>query len=366
MDDSGYMRLALDLARRGEGKVSPNPLVGAVIVRDGKIIGQGWHEKYGEKHAERNAIDSLTESAEGADLYVTLEPCCHHGHQPPCTDAIIEAGIKRVVIASGDPNPLVAGKGIRILRSHGIEVVEGVLREEAERMNEIFFHYITTRTPFVALKYAMTLDGKIACHTGASRWITGEEARRHVHVLRNRYSAILTGVGTVIKDDPLLTCRIPEGRNPLRVIADTSLRTPYEAAVVKTAGTVRTVIATCVSDRNRIRPYEEAGCIVISLPEENGHVSMPALMRWLGENEVDSVLCECGGSLSWSLLESGFINKVYAYVAPKIIGGESAPAPVGGAGVDDLSSAFHLEDIAVSRFGDDLLVEGDVVRCSQE
>ena len=185
-------------------------------------------------------------------------------------------------------------------------------------------------------------------------------------MLRNRYSAILTGVGTVIKDDPLLTCRIPEGRNPLRVIADTSLRTPYEAAVVKTAGTVRTVIATCVSDRNRISPYEDAGCIVISLPEENSHVSMSALMHWLGENEVDSVLCECGGRLSWSLLDAGIVNKVYAYVAPKIIGGESAPAPVGGAGVSDLSTAFHLKDMSVSRFGDDLLVEGDVVRCSLE
>ena len=360
MDDSWYMRLALDLAKRGEGKVSPNPLVGAVIVRDGKIIGQGWHEKYGEKHAERNAIDSLTESAEGSDLYVTLEPCCHHGHQPPCTDAIIKAGIKRVVIASGDPNPLVAGKGIMILRSHGIEVVEGVLREEAERLNEIFFHYITTRTPFVALKYAMTLDGKIACHTGASRWITGEESRRHVHMLRNRYSAILTGIGTVIKDNPLLTCRIQGGRNPVRIIADTFLRTPMASNIVKTAKDVRTIIATSSSDRSLISRYENAGCIVHEFPAENGQVSIPSLMKWLGDNGIDSVLCECGGKLSWSLISGGYADKVYAYIAPKIFGGASSPTPVGGQGIPEPSAAFLLKDRIIRCLGDDLVVEGRI------
>lgn len=365
MNERNYMRLALDLAKRGEGYVSPNPLVGAVIVKNGRIIGRGWHERYGGKHAEQNAIDSLSESAEGADMYVTLEPCCHHGHQPPCTAAIIRAGIKRVIVASDDPNPQVAGKGIEILRSNGIEVVEGVMKEESVSLNEVFFHYITTRTPFVALKYAMTLDGKIACHTGESRWITGEEARKHVHTLRNRYSAILTGIGTVISDDPLLTCRLSCGRNPIRVIADTTLRTPLASAVVKTASTVKTIIATSVTDRNKINHYEDAGCIVLSLPFENGHLSIPSLIQWLGDNGVDSVLCECGGRLSWSLLESNLVNKVYAYIAPKIFGGEISPTPVEGNGVADPLSAVQLKNIAVRCFDDDFLVEGDVMRCLQ-
>ena len=224
--DMEYMQLALALARKGCGWVAPNPMVGAVIVKDGEIIGQGWHEKCGQPHAERNALASCTKSPRGATMYVTLEPCCHTGRQPPCTDAILEAGIRRVVVGSGDPNPLVAGKGIQILRAHGIEVTENVLREECQRLNEVFFHYIRTKRPFVVMKYAMTLDGKIAAYTGASKWITGEKARNHVQEQRHRYSAIMAGVGTVLADDPLLTCRINGGKNPIRIICDTNLRTP--------------------------------------------------------------------------------------------------------------------------------------------
>ena len=211
MDDKDYMKRALELAKKGEGFVSPNPMVGAVIVKDGEIIAEGWHEKYGDLHAERNALKHCTQSAEGADMYVTLEPCCHYGKQPPCVNAIIEAKIKRVIVGSGDPNPLVAGKGIQILREHGIEVVENVLKDECDKLNEIFMYYIQHKRPFVAMKYAMTMDGKIATYKGLSKWITGEKAREHVHKLRHRYKAIMAGIGTVLADDPLLTCRLEDG-----------------------------------------------------------------------------------------------------------------------------------------------------------
>lgn len=226
MNDTDYMRLALELAERGRGWTNPNPMVGAVIVKDGRVIGEGYHHRCGALHAEREAFAACRESPAGATLYVTLEPCCHHGRQPPCTEAILEAGISRVVVGSGDPNPLVAGKGLDILRAHGAEVETGVLQPECDALNAVFFHYIRTRQPYVVMKYAMTLDGKIATRTGASRWITGEKARERVHQDRRRYAAIMAGVGTVLADDPLLTCRMEGGRNPVRVICDTHLRTP--------------------------------------------------------------------------------------------------------------------------------------------
>ncbi len=226
MNDTGYMRMALELAKKGMGWTAPNPMVGAVIVKDGRIIGQGWHERWGEAHAERNALASCLEPPEGATMYVTLEPCCHHGRQPPCTDAILEAGIRRVVVGAGDPNPLVAGKGIRILQEHGVAVTEHVLEAECRKLNEVFFHFIRTKRPFVVMKYAMTMNGKIAAYTGASKWITGETAREHVQTQRHRYTGIMVGVGTVLADDPMLTCRIPDGKQPVRIVCDTSLRTP--------------------------------------------------------------------------------------------------------------------------------------------
>lgn len=239
MNHQDYMRLALELAERGAGWTNPNPLVGAVIVKDGAIIGQGYHQRYGQAHAERNALQSCTQDPRGATLYVTLEPCCHQGKQPPCTQAILDAGIAKVVVGSHDPNPLVAGKGLEILRSHGIEVETGVCQEACDALNQVFFHYIRTRRPYVVMKYAMTMDGKIATRTGASRWITGPEARAQVHRDRNRYAAILVGVGTVLTDDPLLTCRMEGGRNPLRIVCDTHLRTPLDRQLVRTASQVR-------------------------------------------------------------------------------------------------------------------------------
>ena len=268
--DKNYMALALELAERGAGWTSPNPMVGAVIVKDGAIIGQGYHARCGDLHAERAALKNCTGDPAGSTLYVTLEPCCHQGRQPPCTDAILQADIARVVVGSPDPNPLVAGKGVQILRDHGVQVEEGVLRTECDRLNRVFLKYIQTGRPYVIMKYAMTLDGKIAAYTGASQWVTGEEARAHVQTLRHRHRAIMAGVGTVIADDPRLTCRLPGGRDPIRVICDTHLRTPLTAQVVTTAGQTPTWIATCCADPERLAPYERAGCRMLVLPERDG------------------------------------------------------------------------------------------------
>ena len=366
MNDEGYMRLALTLAQKGKGRTSPNPMVGAVIVKDGRIIGQGFHEKYGEAHAERNALRSCTESCKGATMYVTLEPCCHYGKQPPCTDAIIEAGISRVVIGSSDPNPLVAGKGIDILKNNGICVTENVLADQCDHINEIFFHYITAKRPLVIMKYAMTLDGKIAAYTGLSKWITGEAARAHVHQQRNYISAIMAGIGTVISDDPLLTCRIDGGRDPARIICDTHLSLPLTSKIVSTAETVPTYIATCCSDTEKHKPYIKKGCRIIVTGEKDGHVDLNMLMDRLGEEKIDSLLLEGGGSLNWAALTNGIVDRVQAYVAPKLFGGSSAKTPVEGRGVKSPQEAIRLKNLSVTPLGEDFLIEGEVIKpCSQ-
>lgn len=362
MTDGDYMRLALELAERGRGWTSPNPMVGAVVVKDGRIIGRGWHQRCGGPHAERAALAACTEDPRGGELYVTLEPCCHHGRQPPCTDAILAAGIRRVVVGSGDPNPLVAGKGIAALRERGVEVVEHMLGEECSRLNEIFFHYIQTGRPFVILKYAMTLDGKTAAYTGASKWITGEEARRHVHGQRHRCAAILVGVGTVLADDPLLTCRLPGGKNPVRIICDSRLRTPLTAQVVATAWETPTLLATCCADPERRLAYERAGCRVVTAAGADGHVDLPQLMEQLGREGLDSVLIEGGGALGWAALDSGVVQRVQAYIAPKLLGGRDAKTPVEGRGVPDPSGAFQLGGATITRLGGDFLIEGEVIQ----
>ncbi len=366
--DEQYMRMALQLALKGRGWVSPNPVVGAVIVRDdGTVIAEGWHERYGELHAERNALKNCMEPPTGATMYVTLEPCCHHGRQPPCTDAILEAGIRRVVVGSGDPNPLVAGKGIRILREHGVEVTEGVLKDECDAVNEIFFHYIQTGTPYVVMKYAMTLDGKIAAYTGKSQWITGEEARAHVHAMRGNLFGIMAGVGTVLADDPLLTCRLPGARNPVRIICDTNLRTPMTSKIVATAAQVPTIIATASEDQEAIRGYEEKGCRILQIAKaESGSIDLKELMKKLGSEKIDSILLEGGGTLNWSALESGIVNRVMAYVSPKLFGGSSAKTPVEGQGVTAPSSAFLLENTTVTRLGEDFLIEGTLKKRNRQ
>ncbi|MCM1358404.1 MAG: bifunctional diaminohydroxyphosphoribosylaminopyrimidine deaminase/5-amino-6-(5-phosphoribosylamino)uracil reductase RibD [Prevotella sp.] len=353
-----YMRIALELAEKGMGYVSPNPMVGAVIVRDGKIIGSGWHRKYGELHAERNAFADCTEDCSGADMYVTLEPCCHHGKTPPCTDIIIEKKIRRVFIGSSDPNPKVAGKGVRILREHGIEVTEGVLKEQCDRLNEIFLHYITTGKPFVTMKYAMTMDGKIACHTGLSKWITEEPARQYVQYERLRHSAIMVGVGTVIADNPMLNCRLENGRNPVRIVCDTNLRMPPECNIVRTAKEIPTIIATCCDDMEKISQYENSGCRVMMVKKSGNHIDLNDLINKIGAEKIDSILLEGGGELNYSALKAGIVNKIQAYIAPKIFGGKTAQTAVSGLGVDTPANAFRIERTAIKRIGDDFLIEG--------
>lgn len=358
--DRQYMKMALELAQKGMGFTAPNPMVGAVIVKNGRIIGQGYHRKYGGLHAEREALAACTEEPKGASIYVTLEPCCHYGKQPPCVNAILEAGIRRVIIGSSDPNPLVAGKGIRILKDHGIEVTENILKEESDKLNEAFFYYIQNKKPYVVMKYAMTMDGKIAAYTGESKWVTGEAARIHVQKQRLKYTGIMVGVGTVLADDPMLTCRLENSRNPVRIICDSHLRTPLTSKIVRTAVTIPTIIASSSKDQQKIKNYEELGCQVLYVPEKNGHIDLNRLMELLGAAKIDSILLEGGGSLNWSALESGIVQKVQTYIAPKLFGGEEAKTPVEGKGFPDPASAVLLKNSEITRLGDDLLIESEV------
>ena len=293
-------------------------------------------------------------------MYVTLEPCCHHGKQPPCTDAILEAGISRVVVGSGDPNPLVAGKGIAILRNQGVAVTEHILEKECASLNQIFFHYIRTGKPYVAMKYAMTMDGKIAAYTGASKWITGEEARNHVQTQRLKYRGIMVGLGTVLADDPLLTCRIEGGVNPIRIVCDTRLGTPLTSQIAKTAPQVPTILATCCADPQKQAPYQAQGITVLTLPEKEGRVDLQALMAKLGEMKIDGILLEGGAQLNWAALESGIVRKVLAYLSPKILGGDTAKSPVGGTGVPLPGQAYVLTDSKITRLGEDFLIESEL------
>lgn len=366
MIDTHYMKRAIELAKQGCGHTNPNPMVGAVIVKDGEVIGEGYHARYGDLHAERAALKSCTQDPRGADLYVTLEPCCHHGKQPPCTDAIIDAGIRCVIVGSPDPNALVAGKGIEILKQHNIQVHENVLRDECDQINYVFFHYIKTKRPYVVMKYAMTMDGKIATVTGASKWVTGEAARQKVHQDRNRYMGIMAGIGTVLEDDPLLTCRLPQGNDPIRIICDTNLRIPTDSQIVRTAATYQTIIATGCSDLEKEKSLLDAGCQIMHLPKENAHIDLDALMGALGEKKIDSILLEGGGQLNWSALHTGIVNRVQTYIAPKIFGGLAAPSPVRGDGVSIPDQAFRLKPQTIERVGDDLFIESEVIPCSQE
>lgn len=374
-----YMRRAICLAKMGRPYTHPNPLVGAVIVKDGRIIGEGYHERYGELHAERNALAHCTEDPRGAVMYVTLEPCCHHGKQPPCTEAIIEAGISKVIVGSSDPNPLVAGNGVSILQDAGIKVTTDFLREECDAINAVFFHYITNGLPYITLKYAMTLDGKIASATGKSKWISCAESRRYVHELRADHMAIMAGIGTVLADDPMLNVRDAEGPDPVRVICDTELRTPLDSNVVKTAGSSaddsasegsddryrdwlpKTIIATAVSDPERLKPYQDQGvCIVTISRDERGMISMPELLKKLGEMKIDSLLVEGGASVNWSVLESGMASHAVCFIAPMILGGASAKSPVAGVGCDSPAEAFKLKNKTIREIGTDIVVEGDL------
>ena len=380
VQDEYYMRRAIALAKKGEGWCHPNPMVGAVIVKEGRIIGEGYHARRGELHAERNAIKSLKESAAGATIYVTLEPCCHYGRTPPCTEAILEQGITRVVIGSRDPNPKVAGKGAAILREAGLTVEEDFLKEECDALNPVFFHYITTKTPYVVMKYAMTMDGKIAAKTGDSKWITGEAARERVQEMRHACMGIMAGIGTVLADDPLLTCRIPGGRNPVRIICDSRLRIPLDSQIVKTADTVDTILVAAMPEfprgerigpaagnlgehalAQKIRKLTGAGIRIWNLPEETGtaagepQTNLAALIKCLGEEEIDSVLLEGGGTLNESALRAGIVHEIRAFIAPKIFGGH-AKSPVEGCGVEHPGEALLWTLSGMERIGEDLML----------
>lgn len=375
MAEEQFMKRAIELAKQGVGWTAPNPLVGAVVVKNGRVIGEGYHRKYGELHAERNALAACSEDPAGATLYVTLEPCCHYGKTPPCTEIIIEKKIAKVVIGSRDPNPKVAGKGARILREHGIEVVEDYMREACDALNPVFFHYITTKTPYVVLKFAMTLDGKIATRTGASKWITGEAARNHVHQLRGRYAGILAGIGTVLEDDPMLNCRIDGAHQPLRIILDSHLRIPMGSRLVRSAKEYPLLIVCNESTRdreegtNRIQKLEEVGAKVWTLPEKNGHPDLNVLMQRLGEEKIDSVLIEGGGTVNEAALKAHIVHHVYAYIAPKIFGGEDAKTPVEGSGIRQPQECANLRLAKITVLLNDMLLEYDVegeTECSPE
>ena len=368
MTDQNYMLQAIQLAKQGEGWTNPNPMVGAVIVKNGRIIGKGYHKKCGELHAERNAIASLTESAEGATIYVTLEPCCHYGKTPPCTEAIIEQKIKRVVIGSRDPNPKVSGKGTKMLQEAGIEVIEDFMREECDRLNPVFFHYITMKTPYVVMKYAMTLDGKIATKTGASKWITGEAARAEVQHMRHRYMGIMAGIGTVLADDPMLNVRVEGWKSPIRILCDSGLRIPLDGQIVKSAGKYRTIVAYADSENTEAKRkrLHEMGVETICCPDENNQVDLKKLMRYLGEEGIDSILLEGGGTLNDSALRAGIVQEVQAFIAPKLFGGMNSKTPVEGIGVRFPSEAVKLKCTDICQIGEDIRITCQVCGKEQE
>lgn len=345
-----FMRRALELAQKGEGFVNPNPLVGALIVKDGRIIGEGYHQQYGGPHAEVNAFNNATEDVAGATMFVTLEPCAHYGKTPPCALKIIEKKIKHVIIAKLDPNSLVNHKGVELLENADIKVEYGLLEEEATVQNEVFLKYITTKKPFVALKYAMTIDGKIATKTRASKWITNEKSRTFVHHLRNRYMAIMVGVNTIIEDDAHLDTRLDgPKRNPIRIILDPSLRIPRDAYVVKSAREIPTWIVTTQHDQTLV----EKGVRLIQMET----INFNALLTLLGEEKIDSLLIEGGAYTHAMALKAGIVDKVYAFIAPKLIGGQDALGPVGDLGVNSVEEALLLTSLKYHLFDDDLLIE---------
>lgn len=367
--DIEMMNLAISLAQKGEGWTNPNPLVGAVIVRDGKVIAQGHHARFGDLHAERNAFkdaDSRGVDCNGATMYVTLEPCCHHGHQPPCTEAVIEHGIKRIIVGLCDPNPLVAGKGMQILRDAGIEAEFIDNQEILTRLryqNRVFLKYITTGLPWLTAKWAMTLDGKIATSTGDSKWISSAESRQQVHLMRRRHLAIMCGIGTVLADDPMLNVRIPkeimdaEGitdvRQPIRIVADRKLRIPLDSALVRTAREIPLIIATSEeTDKQKEEQLKELGVKIWHCKNTRD------IIEQAGKDKIDSIFVEGGGTLNEALLREDLIDEVNTFIAPKIIGGQDSLSPVEGIGIAKMADAIQLKDIKLKTIGNDILVQG--------
>ncbi len=358
--DEQYMRMALRLASKARGRTSPNPLVGAVVVKGGKIIGRGYHRRAGEPHAEAIALKRAGRAAKGATLYVTLEPCSHMDKRtPPCTPLVLQSGVRRVVAAMIDPNPRVSGGGIKALTSAGIEVTTGVLDAEAKKMNEAFIKHITTGVPFVTLKIAQTLDGKIATSSGASKWITGEKAREEAHRLRDSHDAVLVGINTVLTDDPSLTTRIPGGRDPVRVIVDSRLRIPLNAKVVTQSSPAETMVATVAgAPKSKIKKLQDAGVEVLTVKSAHGRVDLRDLMKKLGKRDIMSALIEGGAEINASVLKAGLVDKVVMFLAPLLMTGTDSLCSIGGSSPAMLSQALKLRDVSAKFIGKDLMVEG--------
>ncbi|WP_420534890.1 bifunctional diaminohydroxyphosphoribosylaminopyrimidine deaminase/5-amino-6-(5-phosphoribosylamino)uracil reductase RibD [Allisonella histaminiformans] len=364
--DRKYMARALQLALRGAGHTRPNPMVGAVLVKDGRIIGEGWHKQYGGPHAEVNAFASATENPEGATLYVSLEPCSHYGKTPPCADLIIRKKVARVVAALEDPNPLVSGRGFRKLRANGIRVTVGVLAEEARHINDVFLTYVTRKRPFVLYKAAMSLDGKIACHTGESQWISSEKSREEVQRLRGILSGIMVGAGTVIADNPRLTCRMEEYENPARIIVDGKLRVPLESRIFHEPGR-NIILTTSEASLEKKKALENLGVEMIEADsEEPGKVDLKSAMLALGIKGIDGILLEGGPTLAASALEAGIIDAVRFYIAQKIIGGREAPSPFAGTGAAHMNEVVPLTDAVYGTSGDDLWIQAYIQREKKE
>ena len=378
------MQRAIALAKKGAGFVNPNPMVGCVVVKDNEIIAEGYHEYYGGLHAERNALTNTAADCKDATLYVTLEPCCHHGKTPPCTDIIIEKGIKKVVVGLLDSNPLVAGKGISILQNAGIEVVTGVEEDKIKELNKVFLKYIKTKRPYVILKTAMTLDGKIASHTGDSKWITNEKSRQLVHKLRSEMMGIVVGIGTVKADNPMLNCRLegqqptangqkPNIHQPIRIIVDTKASISLDSNIVKTANEYRTILAigrdvTLVASEkttdNRqqttVEKLKSFNVEILQCEEKDGHVDINDLMIKLGQMGIDSLLLEGGSCLNAAFLEAGCVDEVYAFIAPKIIGGEYSKSPIGGKGIELMKDAITFDKVEIEQIENDILIKGRI------
>ena len=368
MTNQDYMKRALELAKKAMGYTSPNPMVGCVVVKDGRIVTEGYHERCGEYHAERNALTKCSEDLTGATMYVTLEPCCHQGKTPPCTDIILERGIGKVYVGSMDPNPKVAGKGVQMLREAGVTVVEDFMREECDQLNPVFFHYITTKTPYVVMKYAMTLDGKIATKTGASKWITGESARKEVQHMRHQYMGIMAGIGTVLADDPMLNVRVEGWKSPVRIVCDSKLRIPPGSQIVKSAEKYRTIVAYAEQKnaKEKIKILHTMGVETIYCPDEKNQIDLKKLMADLGNRGIDSILLEGGGTLNDSALRAGIVKEVQAFVAPKLFGGVAGKTPVEGIGVELPSEAVELKYTNICQIGEDIRIKCQVCDKKQE
>lgn len=366
MKEKKYMELALELAKKGEGKVNPNPLVGAVVVKDGKIIGQGYHKEYGGPHAEVFALREAGSEAKGADIYVTLEPCSHYGKTPPCADRIIEAGIKRCIIATKDPNPLVSGRGIEKMEKAGIKVIDGLLEKESRGINDVFMKFIENKEPFVFLKSAITLDGKIATKTGDSKWITNEKARNEVHKLRNRFMGIMVGIGTVLADNPNLTARIENGVNPYRIIIDPNLKTPLDANIIKNNEDKKTIICINKENQKSEKYIEMKEKNVTFLEFQGSKFKMKEVLGKIGELNIDSILVEGGAEVISNVIKENLVDSGVIFIAPKILGDSSAKSFVNGFDITKITDGRVLEVKEIKTYGDNIGIWFGGIKCLQD